>query len=36
MGEAFMKMGIKTLIVGLAVVGFANWTHAQNAVLTIN
>ena len=31
-----MKMGIKTLIVGLAVVGFANWAHAQNAALTIS
>jgi hypothetical protein len=24
----FMKMGVKTLIVGLAVAGFANWAHA--------
>src|ERR1035438_1693657 len=31
-----MKMGIKTLIVGLAVVGLANWAHAQNAAMTIS
>jgi hypothetical protein len=30
-----METGVKTLIVGLAVVGFANWAQAQNAVLTI-
>jgi hypothetical protein len=31
-----MKTGLKTLIVGLTVVGFANWAHAQNAALTIS
>ena len=30
-----MKTGLKTLIVGLAVVGFANWAHAA-ATLTIS
>jgi hypothetical protein len=35
-GAGFVKTGVKTLIVGLAVMGFANGAPAQNAALTIN